>query len=170
MRIISLLALAIFISTLPSSCMPGQPAQTQENIGQEPGNDGNESEENTKPQEQSMTIHITVGGKTFKADIEDTETGRAFISRLPITLDMSDLNGNEKYCYGVSLPKADKYYDSIAAGDLMLYSGNCIVLFYAPAGGYSYTRLGRLGSTEGLKAALGTGSVKVSFSPAPDGQ
>ena len=110
-----------------------------------------------------MTIKITIGGKSFKADIEDTETGKAFIGKLPLSLEMSELNGNEKYCYGVSLPRDDKYYNSIAAGDLMLYSGNCIVLFYGPAGGYSYTRIGKLVSTEGLKETLGTGSVKVSF-------
>ena len=110
-----------------------------------------------------MTITITIGDKTFKADIEDTETGKAFIGKLPLTLDMSELNGNEKYCYGVSLPRDDKYYNSIAAGDLMLYSGNCIVLFYGPAGGYSYTRIGKLVSTEGLKEAIGPGNVRVSF-------
>ena len=114
-------------------------------------------------QTETMTITITVGSKVFKADIEETETGKAFIGKLPLTLDMSELNGNEKYCYGVSLPKADKYYDSIAAGDLMLYSGSCVVLFYGPAGGYSYTRIGKLTSTDGLKEALGKGSVKVTF-------
>ena len=110
-----------------------------------------------------MTITITIAYKIFKADIEDTETGKAFIGKLPLSLDMSELNGNEKYCYGVSLPRDDKYYSSIAAGDLMLFSGNCIVLFYGPADGYHYTRIGKLVSTEGLKEALGTGSVNVSF-------
>ena len=119
--------------------------------------------ENPSQLQENMTIKIMIGGKLFKADIEDTETGKAFIGKLPLTLDMDELNGNEKYCYGVSLPRDDKYYNSIAAGDLMLFSGNCIVLFYGPAGGYSYTRIGKLVSTEGLKEALGTGSVKVSF-------
>ena len=135
--------------------MPVEPEISQ----QEPAND----ETSTPEPQESMTITITIGDKTFKADIEDTETGKAFIGKLPLTLDMSELNGNEKYCYGVSLPRDDKYYNSIAAGDLMLYSGNCIVLFYGPAGGYSYTRIGKLVSTEGLKVTLGTGSVKVSF-------
>lgn len=49
------------------------------------------------------------------------------------------------------------------AGDIMLYSGNCIVLFYGPAGGYSYTRIGRLQSAAGLAAALGSGTVTVVF-------
>ena len=110
-----------------------------------------------------MTIKISVGNHVFKADIEESETGKAFLGKLPLTLDMSELNGNEKYCYGVSLPRADRRYDSIAAGDLMLYSGNCIVLFYGSAGGYSYTRIGKLQSTAGLAAALGSGSVSVKF-------
>ncbi len=110
-----------------------------------------------------MKVKITAGGKSFAADIENSETGKAFWDRLPLTLDMSELNGNEKYCYGVSLPRNDKHYESIAAGDLMLYSGNCIVLFYGAAGGYSYTRIGKLSGVTGLAAALGTGSVSVKF-------
>ena len=45
----------------------------------------------------------------------------------------------------------------------MLYSGSCVVLFYGSAGGYSYTRIGKLASTAGLKEALGSGSVTVTF-------
>lgn len=111
-----------------------------------------------------MTMNITASGKTFKAEIEDNETGKAFLEKLPLTLDMSELNGNEKYCYGVDLPRSDKHYDSIAAGDLMLYSGNCIVLFYGSAGGYSYTKIGKLANTDGLAEALGDGSIKVTYS------
>ena len=128
------------------------------------GADGKEESEDKNQPEEAMTIKITVGGKVFSADIEASETGRAFIAKLPMTLDMSELNGNEKYCYGVSLPRADKYFGTIAAGDLMLYSGNCIVLFYGSAGGYSYTRIGCLQSIDGLAAALGHGSATVTFS------
>ncbi len=112
---------------------------------------------------ESMTIKIIAGGKTFSSEIEDSETGRAFIAKLPLTLEMSDLNGNEKYCYGVELPSADRRFDSISSGDLMLYSGECIVLFYGNAGGYSYTRIGRLTGTEGLADALGKGKITVTF-------
>ena len=111
----------------------------------------------------SMKVKITAGGKTFTADIEDSQTGKAFMEKLPLTLDMSELNGNEKYCYGVSLPRNDKRYDSIVAGDLMLYSGDCIVLFYGNAGGYSYTRIGKIADTAGLSNALGKGNVTVKF-------
>lgn len=129
------------------------------------GSNGNGSGEDNKDnnQQESMTVNIIIGDKVFKADIEDSETGRAFVAKLLLTLDMNELNGNEKYCYGISLPRADKRYDAVAAGDIMLYSGNCIVLFYGPAGGYSYTRIGRLQSAAGLAAALGSGTVTVVF-------
>ena len=111
----------------------------------------------------SMKVKITAGGKSFTADIEDSETGKAFLGKLPMTLEMSELNGNEKYCYGVSLPKDDKHYANIQAGDLMLYSGDCIVLFYGTAGGYSYTRIGKIADVTGLADSLGKGSVSVKF-------
>lgn len=117
-----------------------------------------------------MEINITIGGKTFVAEIEDTETGRAFVSRLPMTLSMSELNGNEKYYYlDESLPTASQYYSTINAGDLMLYGNSCIVLFYGQAGGYSYTRLGKLKGTEGLASAVGSGSINVTFSKTTTG-
>ena len=110
-----------------------------------------------------MKVKITAGGKPFIADIEDSETGKAFMEKLPLTLDMSELNGNEKYCYGVSLPRNDSYFGSIEAGDLMLYSGNCIVLFYGSAGGYSYTRIGKVHNVSGLASALGNAGVSIKF-------
>ena len=111
-------------------------------------------------------IVVSVGGKSFTAKIEDSETGRAFMEKLPLTLSMTELNGNEKYCYGVTLPTASKYDSTIEAGDLMLYGSNCIVLFYGSAGGYSYTRIGKLTATDGLAAAVGSGTASVTFDKA----
>ncbi len=111
-------------------------------------------------------IVVSVGGKRFTAKIENSETGRAFMEKLPLTLSMTELNGNEKYNYGVTLPTASKYYSNIEAGDLMLYGSNCIVLFYGSAGGYSYTRIGKLTAKEGLAAAVGGGTVSVTFDKA----
>ncbi len=114
-------------------------------------------------EESTMTVTINVGGRTFTANIDNSETGKAFWNKLPLTLEMSEMNGNEKYCNGISLPRNDKYYNSIEAGDLMLYSGNCVVLFYGHAGGYSYTRIGKITEVTGLAAALGKSSVTVKF-------
>ena len=51
-------------------------------------------------------IVVSVGESRFAAKVEDTETGRAFLAKLPLTISMTELNGNEKYAYGVSLPTA----------------------------------------------------------------
>lgn len=114
----------------------------------------------------NTAIVVSVGGSRFAAKVEDTETGRAFLAKLPLTVSMTELNGNEKYHYGVSLPTAAKYCSEIEAGDLMLYGSNCLVLFYGSAGGYSYTRIGKLVSTAGLAAAVGSGSASVTFEKA----
>ena len=118
----------------------------------------------------AMDIEIKINGKTFTAQIEDTETGRAFCNLLPMTLDMTELNGNEKYHYLMSgLPTDEHYCSNINAGDLMLFGNSCVVLFYGNAGGYSYTRLGKLHSIDGLAEAVGRGNVSVTFSVATDG-
>ena len=126
------------------------------------GENGNGENEN-RQEDDNMIVSIYIGDKKFEAEIEDSETGRAFMDKLPLDLDMKELNGNEKYCYGVPLPQDAKHCPSIEAGDLMLYGKDCIVLFYAPAGGYSYTRIGRLKSVSGLKEAVGSSDVCVKF-------
>lgn len=108
-------------------------------------------------------VKVTVNGHQFVASVENTATGNAFVQKLPLTLTMSELNGNEKYAYGVQLPTASQYFGVVNAGDLLLYGSNCLVLFYGEAGGFSYTRVGRLLSVEGLAQACGNGDATVSF-------
>ena len=165
MRNFSLLLLAIAVCFSTVACTPAALSDMPGIAEKEPaGGENDNSGNNPQPEESTMVIKITVGGNVVRADIETNETGKAFIAKLPLTLDMSELNGNEKYCYGIALPRADRYFGTLAAGDLMLYSGNCVVLFYGAAGGYSYTRIGRLQSVDGLADALGRGSVAVTFS------
>lgn len=124
--------------------------------GQEPnGNEGN-----AMPQ-----LKIEAGGQTFTATLLDSPTTRALLGRLPMTISMSELNGNEKYYYlPESLPTNSRRPGNIHAGDLMLYGSDCLVLFYESfSSGYSYTRLGTVDDPNGLAAALGSGSVKVIF-------
>lgn len=114
---------------------------------------------------EEMRINVTVGSRTFAATLADSETGRAFYNMLPLTLNMSELNGNEKYCYlDTSLPTATYRPGTINTGDLMLYGSSCVVLFYETfSSGYSYTRLGTLTDPAGLADALGAGAVTVGF-------
>ena len=116
----------------------------------------------------AIEIEVIIEGKHFTAEIEDSETGRAFCALLPMTLNMSDLNGNEKYHYlSEVFPTSSQYYAAVEPGDLMIYGNSCVVLFYDKAGGYSYTRLGRLTSIDGLADAVGSGNVSVTFSVKP---
>ena len=117
------------------------------------------------PMEYSDQITITVNGTSFDAVLADSETGRAFAELLPLTITMTELNGNEKYHYlDGSLPTDSYKPGTIETGDLLLYGNNCVVLFYETfSSGYSYTRIGKLTSADGLKAAVGTGNVSVTF-------
>jgi flavodoxin len=128
-----------------------------------------ETQTTQETQEESMTenqtIQIQINGQTFTAELEDNETATAFREQLPLTLQMQELNGNEKYSYGVSLPSAAESVGSIQAGDLMLYGDDCLVLFYDSfPTSYSYTRIGKITDTEGLADAVGNGSVQITFS------
>ncbi len=117
--------------------------------------------------EQTTTsnMKITAGGKTFTATLADNATAAAFAKMLPLSLSMSELNGNEKYCYmDTSLPTSAINPGTIHAGDIMLYGNSCVVVFYETfTTSYSYTPIGRIDNADGLKAALGSGSVVVEF-------
>ena len=110
-------------------------------------------------------ITISANGTSFSATLEDNDAARAFAAMLPLTLDMNEMNGNEKYHYlDSSLPTESYRPGTIRTGDLMLYGSSCVVLFYETfPSGYSYTRLGQTDSPEGLAAALGSGNVSVRF-------
>lgn len=111
------------------------------------------------------TITVTVGGRDFSATLEDNETARAFYDMLPLTLEMDELNGNEKYYYlNEDLPSSSGNVDMIRTGDLMLYGSNCFVSFFETfETRYTYTRIGHIDDAEGYAAALPGGSVTVTF-------
>lgn len=128
-----------------------------------------ETPESTQPIEEqeteSMTITITINGESFRATLYDNETAAALKEKLPMTLDMSELNGNEKYNYlPFSLPADAGNPGQIHTGDLMLYGSDCLVLFYESfSTSYRYTPIGRVDDPSGLTDAVGSGSVQVTF-------
>lgn len=113
----------------------------------------------------SNNLKITVGSASFNATLENNAAATAFKALLPMTINMSELNGNEKYFYlSGNLPTASSNPGTIRTGDLMLYGGSCLVLFYETfSTSYSYTRLGRVNNPSELASALGSGSVTVTF-------
>jgi hypothetical protein len=112
-------------------------------------------------------VWMTVGQRRFAVTLSDSAAARAFAEQLPLTLDMPDLNGNEKH---VKLPKPlptdASRPGTIRNGDLMLYGTDTFVVFYLTfESTYSYTRIGRVDDPAGcLARALGSRDVRVRFS------
>jgi len=109
---------------------------------------------------------MTVGERRFAITLTDAAAARAFAARLPLTLDMSELNGNEKHVdLREALPANATRPGTIRNGDVMLYGTNTLVVFYATFNSsYSYTRLGRVEDPADLPQALGRRGVRVVFS------
>jgi hypothetical protein len=110
-------------------------------------------------------LRIRVGSDTFTATLFDNPTTTAFVARLPLTVSMVELNGNEKY-YDLpqSLTSNASNINTAQAGDLVLYNSNTLVLFYETfSTSYRYTRMGRIDNPAGLATALGRGNVTVTF-------
>ena len=130
------------------------------------GNEKSAEKISTQETEAVTTkIKITVNGKIFDATIDDNESARAFLEKLPLELKMNELNGNEKYYrFNENFPSNDERVGKISTGDLMLYDSSYIVIFYKDfSTSYSYTRLGRILNIADLASTLGGGNVTVKF-------
>lgn len=122
-------------------------------------------ENNMKKDEFISKIKINIDGTNYTATLEDNETTREFIKKLPLEISMNELNGNEKYYY------FDEYFPSnpskpgkINNGDIMLYGSDCLVIFYESFNSsYSYTRIGKIDNPSSLKDKVGNGNVKISI-------
>lgn len=110
-------------------------------------------------------MEMTVGTQRFAVRMDDNPTARAFAQSLPATLDMAELNGNEKFARLLrSLPSNATRPGTIHAGDVMLYGNDTLVVFYETfRSDYSYTRIGRIEEPAGLAQALGPGDARVTF-------
>jgi hypothetical protein len=124
--------------------------------------------------DRSMDNRITVkiGNKAFAATLADNATAAAFKKLLPLSLTMTELNGNEKFArLSVSVPTQASTPTAIRTGDLMMYGSSTLVLFYKSfRTTYSYTNIGRVDDPAGLEAALGSGNVDVTFGAAGEGK
>ena len=117
-------------------------------------------------------IKITIAGKIFTAELADTPAAAEFSKRLPLTLRMNELNGNEKYA-GLpdKLPADSACPDRIGSGELMLYGNSTLVLFYESfPTSYSYTRIGKITDARGLKEAVGRENITATFETMQDKQ
>ncbi len=136
-----------------------------ENKAKEDEDKVNKEDENSK-EPINLELIIEVNKTKYKAKLEDNETTRAFLKKLPLEITMNELNGNEKYYrFDNSLPSNPTSVDKINKGDLMLYEDDTLVLFYdtfdTP---YKYTKIGNISDNAKLMTNLGKDKVTVKFS------
>lgn len=124
----------------------------------------NPGESLDEPQEERV-MNIQIGEQTFQAVLYENESTKALQEKLPMTIRMDEMNGNEKYYFmDENIPSASETVGSIQAGDIMLFGSNCLVLFFEDfQTSYTYTRLGYVRNVPEFVSALGLGSVEVTF-------
>ena len=127
---------------------------------------GNANDQEEENQVEENTFYITATGKTFVAIFAENDGAQALKELLtagPLTIPMRDYGGFEKVgAVGRSLPTSNTR-TTAQAGDIVLYQGNQIVIFYG-SNSWSYTRLGKVGDLTGWADALGNGDLTVTFS------
>jgi flavodoxin len=120
----------------------------------------------------AQKLFITVGNATITATMVDNVATQALIAALkesPISYEASDYGDFEKVGpLGRSLPTANEQ-TTTQAGDIVLYNGNQIVIFYG-SNSWSYTRIGKIDdiSQEKLKSVLGDGNCTITLSLSKD--
>ena len=110
-----------------------------------------------------MKMNVQIGEYTFTATLEDNQAVAELVEMMeegPVTITLDDYGGFEKVgSLGRSLT-ANNSQTTTTAGDIVLYNGNNIVMFYG-SNSWSYTRLGKIDDLTGWTDALGRGSVTV---------
>ena len=115
----------------------------------------------------SIQITSDSGSHTLFATLADNSSATAFYTLLkkePLTVDMHDYGNFEKVgSLGTSLPRNDTQITT-TAGDIILYQGNQITIYY-DTNSWNFTRLGKMdGVTQAeLKKILGKGDVTAVF-------
>ena len=129
-------------------------------------------EETVKEDTELQDISLTVAGQALAVAWEDNASGDALRELLQsgsLTVELSQYGGFEQVgALGTSLPRND-VQTTTEPGDIVLYSGNQLVMFYG-SNSWAYTRLGRITgmSREDLTALLGVGGVTATLSLAED--
>ena len=132
----------------------------------ESATDVSESENKEETEEQTeMKMNVQIGDYTFTATLDNNTAVEEFVDMMkegPVTISMSDYSGFEKVgSLGRSLTTSNSQ-TTTDAGDIVLYNGNNIVMFYG-SNSWSYTRIGKIDDLSDWNKALGSGSITAVF-------
>ena len=144
------------------------PADSETEIGNTASDSGEADTDYETDQMEGNTMKITAGDTIFTAVLADNSSAEALKELLaegPLTIDMSDYGNMEKVGpIGTSLPRNDEQIEA-GAGDIILYQGNSLVIYY-DTNSWNFTRIGKIDGVtrEELLDAFGNGGVTVTFS------
>ena len=116
--------------------------------------------------EEEMALSLKINGAPIKVSWEDNasvDALRELVGKTPLTVSMSPYGGFEQVgSLGTTLPHSD-VQTATQAGDIMLYSGSNLVMFYG-SNTWAYTSLGRLDlSAQEVRSLLGGDGVTVTL-------
>ena len=109
---------------------------------------------------------LLAGSKAYALKWADTEAAAELRQKLPLAKTFTEIQGNEKYYKMPQHQTADEDVREIHKGDVMLFDGQYVVVFYQDfQTTYRYTRLGHVEAANDLDAALGAGDVFLTLQP-----
>ena len=128
-------------------------------------NENQESENESNEDEIEMKLKLEIKDYEFVVSLEENDAGHELVEMArnePITINFEDYGGFEKVGpLGRSLT-TDNTRITTKAGDIVLYQGNQIVMFYG-SNTWSYTMLGHVDDLTYWEEALGDGDVMATF-------
>lgn len=129
------------------------------------GNLGGNNSDNSGNSGEISVMYLYINDNKIEVTLAENRAADALVDILKqgdITYTVGDYGDFEKVgSLGHTLPRNDTQITT-QAGDVILYSGNQIVLFYG-SNSWSYTRLGRINgySASELRTLLGVGSGSI---------
>lgn len=171
-KFVSIVALCLVFSIMLAGCSAGADGSSQSAAQSAAASEQNagtqqDAEEAQANEEAETVLQMTIGETPVEVAWEDNESVEALKDLCqdgPLTIEMSMYGGFEQVgSIGQSLPRADVQMTT-QAGDIVLYSGNQMVVFYG-SNSWSYTKLGRIGgkSAQELAELLGNGDVTITI-------
>ena len=164
-------AIALFLTACGDENMSNSAQTSQEEITQ--SSTDMENTDTTNPEEedepmQEKSLKMTIGDTAVEVEWEKNESVEALAELAetePLVIEMSMYGGFEQVgSLGESLPRND-VQTTTEAGDIVLYSGNQIVVFYG-SNSWAYTRLGHITdkTAEEMAELLSGGDVTITIS------
>ena len=162
MKHILMILLAVLVTL--SGCMSVSPES-----GKPAAKDGDDilTEPDESEEEQTSMMRMKINGTPVTVAWEDNESAAALkeLAAGGLEIRMSMYGGFEQVgSIGQRLP-ANDVQTTTSSGDIVLYSGSQLVVFYG-SNSWAYTRLGHITdrTPEEMRALLGSGDVTITLS------